>query len=323
MLFTILSRLHSLALVLVLIFLGATIIGAAKTNFAPDSSRYDAAEFQNKQGGSRFILSVFNNPQGKQILLLDNAATDPLIPSTVPRDYIDRLVKGLQRKGVTAIRSYGMPLEKIEGAFDAAVLIYPCANYVNADFEKLASRLNDKVLFDYCAAWNSTKADAAGLIYLNFARTSWPHWLDPEMHEFIEYVQSSVAADDGILLVPSEALSTTAARARWFLPLNYYLAPRRFYLYKPQEGTSFLTEYFQWVKDYSAMRPYASQTRMQSHPRSLSKLGNMNTARTLNDEELQAATNHNVQWILFWRHQADFKISDFELVDIETVRGWK
>ena len=62
---------------------------------------------------------------------------------------------------------------------------------------------------------------------------------------------------------------------------------------------------------------------MKSHPRALSKLANMNTARTLNDEELEIAESRDVQWILFWRHQADFKICDFELVDIDTVRGWK
>ncbi|MFT4529801.1 MAG: hypothetical protein ACI81F_000593 [Thalassolituus oleivorans] len=323
MLFTILSRLHSLAIILVLAFLGATIIGAAKTNFTPNHLRYSDSEFQNEKGGARFILSAFRNPQGKRVLLLDNAVTDPIIASTVPRGYIDNLVKGLNRKGAIATHSYGMPIEDIEENFDVAVLIYPCDDYVNADLELLATKLDGKILLDYCAAWSSSEADNAGLRYMNFARTHWPHWLDPEMHEFIEYVQSTTQQDDGILLVPIETLSTTSARARWFLPLNYYLAPRRFYLYKPQEGTSFLTKYFQWVKDYSETRPHENQIKMKNHPRALSRLSNMNTARTLNTEELQAAANHKVQWVLFWRHQSDFKISDFELVDIETVRGWE
>ncbi|MDP6962932.1 MAG: hypothetical protein QGF46_02070, partial [Planctomycetota bacterium] len=199
----------------------------------------------------------------------------------------------------------------------------PSEKYRNLDFTDFAARLNDKVLFDYCAGWSSAAADAAGLMHMNFARTYWPHWLDPEMRQFIAHVEKTTASTDGILLVPSEPLSTTAARARWFLPLNYYLAPRRFYLYKPEEGTSFLTEYFQWVKDYSATRPHLNQQRMKSYPRSLSKLQRMNTARTLNDEELAIADNRNVQWVLFWRHQADFKLCDFELVEIDTVRSWK
>jgi hypothetical protein len=312
-----------LALLLVLTFLAATIVGAAKTGFVPDHSRYDAAAFQNNKGGSRFIVSVFPNPSGKRILLLDNAATDPVLAATVPREIVDKLSRALSNKGITAIHSYGMDIDEIEGDFDAAVLIYPSDEYVNADFTKLAARLEAKVLFDYCAGWNSADADAAGLMHMNFARTYWPHWLDPEMRQFVAHMQEITAEKDGILLVPSEALSTTAARARWFLPLNYYLAPRRFYLYKPEDGTSFLTEYFQWVKDYSETRPYKGQARMKSHPRALSKLTNMNTARTLNEEELQIAADRDVQWILFWRHQADFKICDFELVDIETVRGWK
>ena len=323
MLFTILSRIHSLALLLVLTFLAATIVGAAKTGFVPDHSRYDAAEFQNNKGGSRFIVSVFPNPSGKRILLLDNAATDPVLAATVPREIVDKLYNALVRKGLTVIHSDGMALDEIEGEFDAAVLIYPSDDYVNADFAKLATRLEAKVLFDYCAGWSSADADAAGLMHMNFARTYWPHWLDPEMRQFVEYIQKTTAAGDGILWVPSEALSTTAARARWFLPLNYYLAPRRFYLYKPKEGASFLTEYFQWVKNYSETRSYENQMRMKSHPRALSKLTKMNTARTLNEEELQIAADRDVQWILFWRHQADFRICDFELVDIETVRGWK
>ena len=323
MLFAILSRLHSFALLLVLAFLGATIVGAAKTGFTPDHSRYDAAEFQNKQGGSRFIVSVFPNPQGKRILLLDNAATDPIIPSTVPREIVDKLSKALARKGITAIHSYGLPLDKIEGQFDAAVLLYPCDIYVKLDFDELAAKLDAKALFDYCDGWSSSTADAAGLMHLNFARTYWPHWLDPEMLQFVEHVRKVTKPSDGFLLVPSEPLSTTAARARWFLPLNYYLAPRSFYLYKPEEGTSYLTEYFQWVKDYSATRPFKGQQKMKSHPRALSKLPKMNTARSLNTEELAVAKSRDVQWVLFWRHQADFKICDFELVDIETVRGWK
>ena len=323
MLFTILSRVHSLSLLLVLTFLGATIVGAAKTGFVPDHARYGAAEFQNNKGGSRFIVSVFPNPSGKRILLLDNAETDPVLAATVPREIVDKLYNALIRKGLTVIRSDGMALDGIEGEFDAAVLIYPSEDYVNADFAKLATRLEAKVLFDYCAGWSSADADAAGLMHMNFARTYWPHWLDPEMRQFVEYMQKATADDDGILWVPSEALSTTAARARWFLTLNYYLAPRRFYLYKPKEGASFLTEYFQWVKDYSETRSYENQVRMKSHPRALSKLTKMNTARTLNEEELQIAADRDVQWILFWRHQADFRICDFELVDIETVRGWK
>lgn len=216
-----------------------------------------------------------------------------------------------------------MPLEKIVGNFDAAVLIYPCDNYINIDFEALSTKLDDKVLFDYCAAWDSSKADAAGLMHLNFARTYWPHWLDPDLHKFIEHLRITTKQGDGILLIPSEALATTAARARWFLALNYYSAPRRFYLYRPQDGTSFLTKYFKWVMDYSAMRPHRGQTKIRNYPRTLSRLNSVNAPRTLNEEELRAASNHNVQWVLFWRHQADFKICDFELVDIETVRGWK
>ena len=323
MLFAILSRIHSLALLLVLTFLSAAIVGAAKTGFVPDHSRYGAAEFQNNKGGSRFIVSVFPNPSGKRILLLDNAATDPVLAATVPREIVNKLYNALIRKGLTVIRSDGMPLDGIEGKFDAAVLVYPSEGYVNADFTKLATRLEAKVLFDYCAGWSSANADAAGLMHMNFARTYWPHWLDPEMRQFVEYLQKATAAGDGILWVPSEALSTTAARARWFLALNYYLAPRRFYLYKPKEGASFLTEYFQWVKDYNETRPYENQERMKNHPRALSKLTKMNTVRTLNEEELQIAADRDVQWILFWRHQADFRICDFELVDIETVRGWK
>ncbi|MDP6963359.1 MAG: hypothetical protein QGF46_04255, partial [Planctomycetota bacterium] len=68
MLFTTISRAHLLGALLVLPFLISAIVGAAATGFKPDHSRYDAAEFQNKQGGSRFIVSVFPNPNGKRVL---------------------------------------------------------------------------------------------------------------------------------------------------------------------------------------------------------------------------------------------------------------
>jgi|AACY02.14.fsa_nt_gi hypothetical protein len=322
MLLTTICRLHSLGIIIVITFLLATIIGAAKTNFIPDHSRYKNPEFQNKNGGSRFALSIFRDPRNKKFLILDKGPNDSTVHSELNEEIISRLINGIKKRGGLVTRSQGEDINKIPGIYDTAILCYPGEQYTNIDFKELAKKINSKAILDYCAGWSSYKADLAGLMHMNFARTFWPHWLDPELHLYIKHLKEKVKEGESILLIPTEKLATTAARARWFLPLNYYLAPRKFYLWNPQEGTSYLTEYFQWVKDYSQLNSHQGQRRIKDIAREISTLQNMNPARSLNKEELEAVENHNINWILFWRHQADFRICDFELIDIKTVRGW-
>ena len=322
MLIATISRLHSLGIIIVITFLAATIIGAAKTDFTPNHSRYKNAEFQNKNGGSRFALSIFRDPRNKKFLVLDKGPNDPKVDSELNEEVVSRLVNGISKRGGIITRTQGKGIDEISGTYDTVILCYPSQQYTSIDFKELSKKINSKAILDYCAGWSSHKADQAGLMHMNFARTFWPHWLDPELHLYIQHLKVKVKEDQSILLIPTEKLATTAARARWFLPLNYYLAPRKFYLWNPQEGTSYLTEYFQWVKDYSRLSPHQGQRRIKNMTREFSTLANMNPARSLNKEELEAVRNHNIKWILFWRHQADFRICDFELVDIEIVRGW-
>jgi hypothetical protein len=44
--------------------------------------------------------------------------------------------------------------------------------------------------------------------------------------------------------------------------------------------------------------------------------------RTLSASEIAAAQSRDIQWVLFWSHQADFRLADWELVPLETVLDW-
>jgi len=323
MLLTWLSRLHLVTGLLVGLFLVAAIGFAAGDGFQPARDRYEPSKPLNATSATRYILGLFNNPAGRRILILD---------SNLPQDFaeeggasaygLDLLEKRLGKSGIVVTRSRGEAALPLAKDADVLFLAHPLPQYRELDAHQLAATMRSPLVVDNCGGWESRKFDEAGLLYLNAARLFWPHWMDPEMELFAAYVRETVPESDGILMLPKANLTSTASRARWFLPLNVRLLPRRLYLWRPELGTSFVTTYYEWVAAYQEHAPWASTERIRLRERGLSKMLPSSPTRTLTPEERQAAITHDVQWILFWDHQPDFNLKDWELVPLDQVLSW-
>lgn len=318
-----LGRLHGAFLLWGLLFLGASILGAAGAGFAPDRDRYLDPEFQHGNAGRpRYVFNLFQDPRGRSILILD--AEEGADFRGVEHAVLARLEKVLSERGMTVIRSAGRDALPLAKDVDLVLLSCDLQKYLDLDLTALADAMRGRYLYDYGGFWGEqqTAADQAGLAMINFARRYWPHWLDPDLEIYVEHIKEQVPEGDGILMLPGRSMNNSLTRSRWFLPLNQKLAGHRLYLWNPQLGTSFVTEYFEWVQAYKEKAPW-DQTRQVTVPqRSLSALTDFAPTRTLTAEEIAAAETHHVQWILFWSHQPDFRIADWELVPLETAIAW-
>jgi len=315
------GRLQGAFVVWSLLFLAASIFGAAQVGFQPERSRYRASEFQaGSSARPRYVLSLFQNPAGHKAVLFD--APQGSDAAGVDYEVLGRLVKQLRAKGMEVVRAAGT--DPIAAAKDADVIVLTCnlPQYVNVDFHALANAMRGRYLLDYSGYWDNSEADAAGLPVQNFARQYWPHWLDPDLDLYVQHLREVVPEGDGILLLPGRQINNTQARARWYLALNVKLGGRRLYLWNPQKGTSFVTEYFEWVQEYKEKKPWAQTQTIRLPKREFSAITDFAPTRTLTEEEIAAAKRCDVQWILFWSHQPDFRVADWELVPLETALAW-
>ena len=315
------GRLQGAFVVWCLLFLGASLVGAASVGFQPERSRYKAPEFQAGYAARpRFVLSLFQDPRGRKAVIFDAALDSTAVG--VDHEVIGRLADQLRAKGMQVVRTAGG--DPIAAAQNADVIVLTCnlPQYVNIDFQALAKVMRGRYLLDYSGYWDNTDGDTAGLPIQNLARQYWPHWLDPDLELYVEHLREVVPEGDGILLLPGRQINSTQARARWYLTLNVKLGGRRLYLWNPQKGTSFVTEYFEWVQEYQAKKPWAETSSIRLPKRDFSAISDFAPTRTLTDEEIAAAKRCDVQWILFWSHQPDFRIADWELVPLETALAW-
>lgn len=316
-----LGRLHGVFLVWSLLFLAASLIGAGSFGFEPDRSRYRDPAFQFKGAGRpRFVLSLFPDPAGRKLVILDAAAGADV--RGVDPEIMQRLAQFLRTKGMIVERAQGAdPLPLAEGA-DLLILACDLEAYVDIDFAALSKVMRGRYLFDYAGYWDSAEADAAGLPMVNFARQYWPHWLDPDMEAYVEYLRETVPEGDGILMLPGRELNNTQTRSRWYLPLNVKLGNRRLYLWNPMQGTSYVTEYYGWVQAYNEKDPWKETKPIGMEKRGYSAIPDFAPTRTLTAEEIATAERCNVQWILYWSHQPDFRLADWELIPLETALRW-
>lgn len=323
MLLTWLTRIHLATGLLVGLFLVAAIGYAAGDGFQPSRDRYAPSKPLNATSASRYILGLFNNPEGRRILILDSNREEDFAKEGGASAYgLDSLSERLGEAGMEVLRSGGESALPLAQGIDVLFLAHPLSQYRELDLQKLAAAMRSPLVVDNCGGWESRDFDEAGLLYLNAARLFWPHWMDPEMELFADYVRDTVPEGDGILMLPNAYLTSTASRARWFLPLNVRLLPRRLYLWRPELGTSFVTSYYEWVAAYHEHAPWETTKRIRPQTRGFSKMLPSAPTRTLTPEEREAAATHNVQWILFWNHQPDFNLKDWELVPLEEVLRW-
>lgn len=323
MLLTWLSRLHLVTGLLVGLFLVAAIGFAAGDGFQPARDRYTPSKPLNATSATRYITSLFSRPAGRHILILDSNLEQDFAEEGGASEFgLNALEQRLGKAGMVVTRSQGAPVLPLAKDIDVLFLAHPMPQYSDLDPHELAAVMRSPIVVDNCGGWQSQKFDEAGLLYLNASRMFWPHWMDPEMETFAAYVRETVPVNDGILMLPKAQMTTTASRARWFLPLNVRLLPRRLYLWRPELGTSFVTTYYEWIAAYREHAPWKKTKHVRLQERGLSKMLPSAPTRTLTAEERQAAMTHNVQWILFWDHQPDFNLKDWELVPLQEVLSW-
>lgn len=318
-----LGRLQGLFAAWVLLFLVSSLVFAASHSFSVMRERYRAPEFVGKNGRPVIITSLFEAKDlpNRSVLLLDGPQ-DADLGQGVDPDVLDRLEQALQKKGMRVRRSRGADALPLAQGMDVVVLATPLDAYLAIDFAELHRRMRSPHVLDFTGAWDGSRADAAGVLVQGFTRTYWPAWLDPELASFLDHLRETIAPEEGVLLVPGGHLSTTSARARWYLMLNERLSPRRFYMRNPAQGTSYVPEYFAWVQEYNQHRPWASSQRILPQQRSLSGIPNRVPTRTLTSEEIAAAQGRDIQWVLFWAHSSNFNTSNWELVALDTVLSW-
>lgn len=318
------SRLHLAAGLLVALFLVMAIGQAAADGFQVERDRYAASKPLNQGSTARYVLGLFPNARGRTILILDAAEDDPIVPAEggTSLESLAKLESRLTQAGMRVRRSRGADAMPLLDGVEVLLYAHPMPRYLELDPAELAPRLKSPLVLDNTGLLDSAAFDAADLVYLNLVRMFWPHWLDPEMEAFADYVVTTVPEEDGILMLPGSRLTSTASRARWYLPLNVRLLPRRLYMWRPEMGTSFVTTYYEWVSSYNEAAPWKGTRKIRMEERSLSKLEPSAPTRTLTAEEKEAARTHDVQWILFFNHQPDFLLSHWELVRLETVLAW-
>jgi len=319
-----LTRLHLATGILVALFLVMAIGEAASDGFQPARDRYATSKPLNANSATRYVVGLFRSPPGRKVVILDsNDSTDFAEEGGASAEGLDTLETRLGKAGFVVLRSRGQDALPLAQDADLLFFAHPLAKYLNLDPKALAATMRSPLVLDNTGLWDSGPFDAAGLVYLNSTRLFWPHWLDPEMESFAAYVRATVPEHDGILMVPAGPLTSIASRARWYLPLNVRLLPRRLYLWHPELGTSFVTTYYDWVDRYNKEAPWVGTKKIRLPQRGLSQLTRSAPTRTLSAEEKAAAQAHDVQWILFWKHQPDFLLADWELVPLATVLAWE
>ncbi len=211
------------------------------------------------------------------------------------------------------------PLGALKGA-DSLLLMADWPEFLEITPEQIAERMRGRGIFDGREALSATALDAVGLNYYSFAKPGSPPWLDPDFQAYMTHIRETTDTDDAILMVPGTRLGTTSGRARWFLHMNYQLAPRELFLWQPELGCGTSGQYRQWVDAYNKARPWKGVGRPQPGPRELSQLARNTPIRNLSAAEMTAAEKRGVDSVMFWTHNSDFRIADWENVPFDAVR---
>jgi hypothetical protein len=312
------SRLQTLCALAVLAWLGAGLGIAAGDGFEPERARYASHPYTEAGAGRALVKSL--PKEGARAVLLGSAPGG----SGGGQDAIAQVREALAASGCE-VREVGLEglYAAAEGA-DVLCLLEARPECLDLDWPRLKLAMRGNLVVDFTTLAPDGAADAAGLETLNFGRPGWPAWLDPEFQRFAEHVDATIPRSAGILMVPSQAYRTTASRSRWFLQLNYALAPRRLFLWRPTEAGGFVMQYFRWVGAVNQARPWADCERVRTADRPLSRLdlSGSTPTRSLTAEEFAAAERVGAEWILFYSPHPDFRLVDWEILPLERVRTW-
>lgn len=304
-----LARAQMLCAAGILIWMVAGLGAAARDDFQPARERYGQLPIE--AAGALAPILARLPAEGGRVLILGAADLQPLIT-------------GLEERGVEVRHlTTGDPLTAATGV-DLLCIGEAREEFLRPDFPRLAAVMRAKIVFDLTTYADEGAADAAGLELIVFGRPQWPPWLDPEYLRFVEHVRARVPDDADLLLIPSQAYQNPLPRSRWFLHLNYALAPRRLHLWRPELASGYVMQYFSWVEAINAAAPWQRSKYLRIKDRALTKLSESGSAptRTLSPGELEAARQIGAEWVLLFTPNTGFRLVDWELLPLERVRGW-
>jgi hypothetical protein len=331
-------KVHCFAAVLVVVHLCSGIFLAGSNRFEADRSLYGRATFEPEEAADylvRTFAQTRSGPRGK-VLALWGLADDPQQTGLSEEDGGIRIAKALAANGVIlrAVTShqadaqrllgdsctfFNDPLQAAAGA-NGIALITERQEFAAVSMNDLAKTLRGRMVLDGREFLDSIAADQAGLFYLSFAKPAGPPWLDGDFRAYVEHLKQIIGEKERILLVPVGPLATSSGRARWFLHLNYQLSPRRLYLWRPDLASGTSGQYRQWVMEYARAKPWQKQKRWDPHHRQFSGVQSTGSARSFNSQERAFVKEHQIDRVLFFTHNSDFRLTDWECVKVEDLR---
>ena len=88
-------------------------------------------------------------------------------------------------------------------------------------------------------------------------------WFKRPFTEFVERLAHTIPPGSKVLVEPSR-VEVVLGRARWYLFLNHYGYPLRFYVRQPAKASGTLVDYPQWLEHHTTgqTRPGAASTRL-------------------------------------------------------------
>lgn len=304
-----LARAQMLCAVGVLVWMACGLSAAARDGFVPARARYEPMPMDAAVVTEQMLKRLPGS--GGRVLMLGEGE-------------IEALMENLRQRGVEIRHlTTGSAPESAEGV-DLICVAEARGEYLRLDYARLAPLVRAKVVFDLTSLVEEGPADAAGFEVVVPGRPQWPAWLDPEYAQFVAHVRARVPENAAILLAPSQTYSSALPRTRWFLNLNYDLAPRRLYLWKSELASGYVMQYYTWVEAMNALEPWAKSLRVRIKDRALTKLSGSESAptRSLSPQELEAARQLGAEWVLLFTPNTNFRLVDWELLPVARVRAW-
>jgi len=333
-----LFRIHLLGAVGVILYLVMAFLNAAGQGFTANRDLYARATFEPADAVEYLVETWKQTRAGVQgrVLTLWGLAENPEATALSEQDPGIIMARLWQEEGIQirvatphqedarrllgdAVSIFNNPLQAAQGAH-AVALITERQEFAAVSMNDLAKTLRGRMVLDGREFLDSIAADQAGLFYLSFAKPAGPPWLDGDFRAYVEHLKQIIGEKECILLVPVGPLATSSGRARWFLHLNYQLSPRRLYLWRPDLASGTSGQYRQWVMEYARAKPWQKQKRWDPHHRQFSGVQSTGSARSLNSQERAFVKEHQIDRVLFFTHNSDFRLTDWECVKVEDLR---
>jgi len=303
-----LQRLHLLAALIPLVFLGAVFVQGVSSGFAVKESAYtpirieaELAAESIRQGwesrrqppASRVVAFWGLREQG------GGAPDDDDFAVVLARQLLSfgatlRVAEDDAGGGLAALLGPGRisfhpdPLAACDGATEV-VLANARPDLLALDLKAARDRMDGRFLVDCSGEVSMGIFKRTGFILLPLYFLKSPPWADPGFLDFVAEVAERVPEDQGILLMPDGPLETTNPRSRWFLHLNYFLAPRPLFLPLASEACGTAEQFQGWVEHLNLAGP---------------------GGRELTRRGLRAT---GAEWLIEYQHGEQFRPSEWTL----------